>query len=253
LARDARDGDNIMEIIPAIDLKGGKCVRLRQGRDEATTDYSSDPVAVAREWVAQGARRLHVVNLDGAFGRQSGNLAVVKEIASAVDVAVQYGGGLRSRESIDSALEAGVARIVLGTAAMENRGLVEESLQAFGGERIIVALDAVGGKVATRGWTSVTDLDVVQAARELYAMGMDEVLYTDIGRDGMMTGPDLATLGELAEIGIGILASGGISSEGDVQALLSMKAPNLTGVIVGRALYEKAVTLSSLIALTGRR
>jgi len=168
-------------------------------------------------------------------------------------VAVQYGGGLRSRESIDSALEAGVARIVLGTAAMENRGLVEESLQAFGGERIIVALDAVGGKVATRGWTSVTDLDVVQAARELYAMGMDEVLYTDIGRDGMMTGPDLATLGELAEIGIGILASGGISSEGDVQALLSMKAPNLTGVIVGRALYEKAVTLSSLIALTGRR
>ena len=241
----------MMDIIPAIDLKGGKCVRLLQGRDEATTEYSADPVATAREWVRQGARRLHVVNLDGAFGRKSRNLEVLDGIITATDAAVQFGGGLRSRESIDRVLKAGASKVVLGTIAVENPALLSECLAAYGPRRIIVAIDTLGGKVVTRGWTTVTDADIMETARQLYAAGTIEILQTDVARDGMMTGPDISTIAQLSDIGLSVLASGGISSEQDVRALLLLAKPNLTGVIIGKALYENAVSLSSLVAMSG--
>jgi phosphoribosylformimino-5-aminoimidazole carboxamide ribotide isomerase len=239
-----------MEIIPAIDLKGGACVRLRQGREDAAREYSTDPVTVAREWASQGARRLHVVNLDGAFGRESDNLEVLRGIAAVKDISVQYGGGLRTREAIESAFAAGAARVVLGTVAVLGAGLLEETILRYGAERVIVALDTVGGKLAVKGWTEVTDRPVRAVAVMLKKSGVREILHTDILRDGMLTGPDLKTLTELAETGLSIIASGGISSVDDIRTLRALGRPNITGAIVGRALYEGIVGLPALIAAT---
>jgi phosphoribosylformimino-5-aminoimidazole carboxamide ribotide isomerase len=239
-----------MEIIPAIDLKGGKCVRLRQGRDDATTAYGDDPVAVASEWKRQGARRLHVVNLDGAFGRESSHLALVRRIVAAFGNGVQFGGGLRSAEALDAAFDAGVERCVFGTVALEDRPLLRDCLVRFGAEKLIVAVDGIGGKVATRGWTRVTGTGIVDLAGELHAEGIGEILSTDISRDGMMSGPDLETLGSLADIGLMVIASGGISSEDDVRGILALGRPNISGAIIGKALYEGAMSLASVIRLT---
>lgn len=237
-----------MEIIPSIDLKGGTCVRLRQGREEDAREYSTDPVAIARRWVSQGARRLHVVNLDGAFGRKSANLEVLRSIAAEKDVAVQYGGGLRSREVIDAAFDAGAARVVLGTAAILGAGLLEETLLRYGSGRVTVALDTLEGRLAVKGWTEITDRPLLAVAAELKKSGVEEILQTDILRDGMMTGPDVQTLAQLAETGLSIIASGGISSLEHIRALLALGRTNITGAIVGKALYEGAVELPDLIA-----
>lgn len=242
-----------MEIIPAIDLKGGKCVRLKQGRDEATTAYADDPVAVAREWKRQGARRLHVVNLDGAFGRESAPLVLVRRIVAAFGVGVQFGGGLRSSEALDAAFETGIEKAVLGTMAIENRSLLKDSLRRFGANRVIIAIDGIGGKVATRGWTAVTATGIVELAAELRGEGIAEILSTDISRDGMMSGPDIGTLSLLVDTGLRVLASGGISSESDVRQLLDLARPNLTGAIIGQALYEGAISLESVIRLADGR
>jgi phosphoribosylformimino-5-aminoimidazole carboxamide ribotide isomerase len=239
-----------MEIIPAIDLKGGKCVRLRQGRDDATTAYADDPVAVASEWKRQGARRLHVVNLDGAFGRESSHLALVGRIVGAFGGGVQFGGGLRSAAAVDAAFEAGAVKCVLGTAALEDRPLLHDCLARFGANRLIVAIDGIGGKVATRGWTRVTGTGIVELAAELYKEGIGEILSTDISRDGMMTGPDMDTLASLAEVGLQVIASGGIANEEDVRGLLALGRPNISGAIIGKALYEGAISLASVIKLT---
>lgn len=240
-----------MVIIPAIDIKDGKCVRLRQGREEDITEYSSDPRGVAEEWLRQGARRLHVVNLDGAFGKSSGNFSIIREIVQSGKAEIQFGGGLRTREAIDSALDAGVAKVVLGTLAIMNRQILEECLAAYGPDRIIVALDTVEGRVAVQGWLSVSEARAEAAAADLNKIGVEEILYTDILRDGMMSGPDVKTLSVLSDIGLKVIASGGISSEEDVRALLRMQKKNLTGVIIGKALYERAVSLPSLITLVG--
>jgi phosphoribosylformimino-5-aminoimidazole carboxamide ribotide isomerase len=237
-----------MEIIPAIDLKDGKCVRLLQGRDDATTQYSGDPVAVAREWVQQGAKRLHVVNLDGAFGRSSGHLDILRAIARDTGVLVEYGGGLRSIESMNEAFEAGAGKIVIGTVAVSNPAVMREATGLFGAGKVIIALDAVRGKIATHGWTQLSSLSVVELARTLEDGGVEEVLYTDVERDGMMAGPDIATLSDLASIGISIIVSGGIATIDDVRALVGLRLSNIIGVIIGKALYEKRLSLSSAIA-----
>jgi phosphoribosylformimino-5-aminoimidazole carboxamide ribotide isomerase len=237
-----------MDIIPAIDLKNGKCVRLLQGRDDATTEYSSDPVAVARRWQEEGAKRIHVVNLDGAFGRASGNLEIVRRIVEEVDADVQFGGGLRSMEDIDAALGTGAAKLVLGTVAIENKELLADILRRERKERIIVALDASGGKIATKGWTEVTERSVLDVAAEMEAMGVGEILYTDISRDGMMGGPDLMLLRILAEkTGLKIIASGGISNSEDVLTLARSGLQGITAVIIGKALYEGKIDLRKIM------
>jgi phosphoribosylformimino-5-aminoimidazole carboxamide ribotide isomerase len=237
-----------MDIIPAIDLKNGKCVRLLQGRDDATTEYSSDPVAVARRWQEEGAKRIHVVNLDGAFGRASGNLEIVRRIVEEVDADVQFGGGLRSMDDINAALGTGAAKLVLGTVAVENKGLLADILRREGKESIIVALDASGGKIATKGWTEVTKRSVLDVAAEMEAMGVGEILYTDISRDGMMGGPDLRMLRILAEkTGLRIIASGGISNSEDVLALARSGLKGITAVIIGKALYEGKIDLRKIM------
>jgi phosphoribosylformimino-5-aminoimidazole carboxamide ribotide isomerase len=236
-----------MDIIPAIDLKNGKCVRLRQGRDDATTEYSADPVAVAMRWVEQGARRLHVVNLDGAFGRTSHNLEILRQIVAQTGIAVQFGGGLRSLDAIREARDAGVAKVVLGTFALVDPSVLPAILLEAGPEHCIVALDTVGGKITTHGWTNVTDMEVVDVADKLAAAGVREILQTDVSRDGMMTGPDVQTLRSLSAVTMEVIASGGVSSADDVRRLRDMNQKNLTGVIIGRALYEGAVALKDLI------
>ena len=239
----------MMDIIPAIDLKNGKCVRLRQGEDAATTEYSSDPVSVARDWFAGGAKRLHMVNLDGAFGRSSDHLEILRQAAALSPYPVQYGGGLRSMESVRLALDAGAAKLVFGTVAVEDPPLFDEMMKLCGPERTIVAVDAKDGKIATRGWTDVTAHDVVVFVRSLLEKGVREVLFTDVARDGMLTGPDTATLVRLAETGMHVIASGGVSSEEDVRALFELRNPAVSGVIIGKALYERRVTLPALLAL----
>ncbi|MBP1692033.1 MAG: hisA [Bacteroidetes bacterium] len=241
-----------MDIIPAIDLKGGVCVRLRQGKDAETTEYSTDPVAVARAWFSQGAHRLHVVNLDGAFGRASGHLELLRVITGLSATPVQYGGGLRSVAAVEEAFNAGTAKVVLGTVAVEDPPLLRQMLRVRGAERCIVALDAVDGKVATKGWTAVSSLDVLDMVSRLLDDGIREVLYTDVARDGMMTGPDMTNLVRLAATGIKVIASGGISSREDVQSLIALHNPNISGVIIGKALYEEKVLLPDLVQLAAR-
>jgi phosphoribosylformimino-5-aminoimidazole carboxamide ribotide isomerase len=236
-----------MDIIPAIDLKNSKCVRLQQGKDDSTTEYSADPVAVAVGWVQQGAKRLHVVDLDGAFGRASGHLEILRRMVVETGVAVQYGGGLRSPEAVHEALSAGAERVVLGTLAVENPLLLRTIVGETGPERCIVALDTVRGKVSTRGWTLVSDIDVLEAVRQLSSSGVREILHTDVARDGMLTGPDLETLEAIARTGIGVIASGGVSSLDDIRALLRLQQPSLCGVIIGKALYEKKMTVQEAI------
>lgn len=238
-----------MEIIPAIDVKDGRCVRLRQGREDSGTVYDADPVGVAVRWKGEGARRLHLVNLDGAFGRESKGTEILRGIASLPGVEVQFGGGLRSWESIQRAFGAGASCVVLGTVAFENRDLLGQALREFGSSRVIVALDALGGIVATRGWTELTGTDIQTAVAELRGTGVQTILFTDISRDGMLNGPDLATLRGLSSSGMSVIASGGISSLEDIRELLGPQYSHVTGAIIGKALYEGKIPLRSAISL----
>ena len=242
-----------MEIIPAIDLKNGKCVRLLQGRDDATTEYSADPVATALDWVRQGARRLHVVNLDGAFGRASNNLEILRRIVAETDATIEFGGGLRTIDDMERAFATGIDKIVLGTVAVEDPNVVDEALLQFQRDGVIVALDAIDGKVATRGWKEISEKSVVDVAGNMKKRGVGEILYTDIRRDGMMSGPDLVTLAAIAAMGVQVIASGGVSSKSDVLSLLRLGLSNITGVIIGKALYEKKVSLAELIVEMDQR
>jgi phosphoribosylformimino-5-aminoimidazole carboxamide ribotide isomerase len=241
----------MMEIIPAIDIQDGKCVRLRQGREDSGTVYAEDPFNAAARWAEEGANRLHVVNLDGAFGRESKITDLLRRISLLKGVRVQIGGGLRSREAIRGAFEAGASSVVLGTAAFENGDLLVQAIREYGVGSVIVAIDALKGNVATRGWKELTGRDVLGAARDLRNAGVREILCTDIGRDGMMTGPDLTTLGSLSETGLSVIASGGISTLGDLRALMTPAFAHVTGAIIGKALYEGTIDLRSALALPG--
>jgi len=237
-----------MLVIPAIDLQDGQVVRLTQGNLHQATVYSNDPVGTARKWQDQGAPLLHVVDLDGAFEGEPKNLAHIEAIVNAVSVPVQVGGGIRSLDAVRTYLGVGVKRVVMGTTALRHRQLVEEILEIFP-ERVVVSIDAQNGRVATDGWKTVTDITACEAITSLEGLALAAVMYTDIVKDGMMTGPNLPSLKLLVEASpIPIIASGGIASLEDIAAIKAL-GPKVEGVILGRALYEGKVDLSEAIAM----
>ena len=235
-----------MLIIPAIDLKDGHCVRLRQGEMESATVFSEDPAAMARHWVAQGARRLHIVDLNGAVAGKPKNEKVIREVIAAVGdrCPIQVGGGIRDLDTIESYLDAGVTYIVIGTAAVKNPGFLSDACYAFPGH-IVAGLDAKDGKVAVEGWSKLTGHDVVDLAKKFEEYGIEALVYTDIGRDGMMSGINIeATLRLAQATKTPIIASGGLNSLKDVQSVCATLVPEgIIGAIAGRALYEGKLDL----------
>jgi phosphoribosylformimino-5-aminoimidazole carboxamide ribotide isomerase len=232
-----------MVIIPAIDVKDGRCVRLKQGDMSTATVYSENPAAMARHWVAQGARRLHVVDLNGAVAGRPKNEGVIREIVKAVggSIPVQLGGGIRDLDTIEKYLDDGVTYVVIGTAAVKNPGFLHDACTAFAGH-IIVALDAKDGKVAVEGWSKLTGHDVIDLARKFEEYGVEAVLYTDIGRDGMLTGVNVDATVKLArELRVPVIASGGLTDLADVERLCAIESEGIMGVITGRALYQGTV------------
>lgn len=235
-----------MEVIPAIDLRGGRCVRLRQGDFGRETVFSDDPLAVARQWREQGGTRLHVVDLDGAATGEPAHLDVISAIVAALDIPVQVGGGIRRADTARAWLATGVARVVIGTAAVRDPGMVQDVCREHGSERVVVSVDARDGMAALQGWTESSEVSALELAQRMAALGVARLLYTDIARDGMLTGPDLDTNARLArETGLAVLASGGVASVADIRRLART---GVEGVIVGRALYTGAVSLPDAVA-----
>lgn len=229
-----------MLLIPAIDLKDGHCVRLRQGNMDDATVFSEEPAVMARHWLDQGARRLHLVDLNGAFAGKPRNEAAIKAVVRAVgdDIPVQLGGGIRDLDTIERYLDDGVSYVIIGTAAVKNPGFLHDACGAFIGH-IIVALDARDGKVAVEGWSKMTGHDVIDLARKYEDYGVEAVVYTDIGRDGMMSGVNVEATAKLAQaLRIPVIASGGIASIEDVRALRQVEDEGIMGAITGRAIYE---------------
>jgi phosphoribosylformimino-5-aminoimidazole carboxamide ribotide isomerase len=240
-----------MLIIPAIDLKDGRCVRLEQGDMATATVFSDDPGKTASHWVAQGARRLHVVDLNGAFAGKPRNEEAIKAILAAVnpDIPVQVGGGIRDLETIERYLDDGVSYVIIGTAAVKNPGFLHEACDAFPGH-IMVGLDAKDGKVATDGWSKLTGHDVVDLARRFEGYGVEAVIYTDIGRDGMMKGVNVEATVKLAQaLTIPVFASGGLNGLDDVKRLRDVEGEGIAGAITGRAIYEGRLDFAAAQAL----
>jgi phosphoribosylformimino-5-aminoimidazole carboxamide ribotide isomerase len=233
-------------IIPAIDLKDGRCVRLQQGKMESATVFSDDPVAMARHWAAQGAKRLHVVDLNGAIAGRPKNEKVIRDMIKAVgeQLPIELGGGIRDLDTIESYIDAGVTWVVIGTAAVKNPGFLSDACYAFPGH-IIAGLDAKEGKVAVEGWSKLTGHDVVDLAKKFEEYGVEALIYTDIGRDGMLSGVNIEATLKLAQaIKTPIIASGGLHSLEDVQAICQKLVPEgIIGTIAGRALYEGKLDL----------
>jgi phosphoribosylformimino-5-aminoimidazole carboxamide ribotide isomerase len=241
-----------MTIYPAIDIKGGRCVRLLQGKADRETVYGENPAAVARDFKAAGGTWVHVVDLDGAFAGEPKNLAQIEAIV-AVGLKVELGGGLRTRAAVERALGAGAARVVIGTRAAESAAFVGELVQAFG-DRIAVGIDAKDGKVAVKGWVDTTGTSALALARQMDALGVATLIYTDIGTDGMLTGPNFAAQeAMLAAVGCRVIASGGVSRREDVihLAQIAQRQSRLDGVIVGKAIYEHRVELADLLGIAG--
>ncbi|MBI4318774.1 MAG: 1-(5-phosphoribosyl)-5-[(5-phosphoribosylamino)methylideneamino]imidazole-4-carboxamide isomerase [Chloroflexi bacterium] len=231
-----------MLVIPAIDIKDGKCVRLYQGDYERVTVFGEDPVEMALRWQRQGAKFLHLVDLDGAAAGRPCNLDVVEQIVAAVDAPVEVGGGIRDLPTIGLLLQAQVHRVVLGTAAVENQQLVKEACARWG-EQIVVGIDARGGKVATRGWKETVDVTALELAREMVGLGVARFVYTDISRDGTLTEPNYEAILEFVRAaGVPVIASGGVSTEAQIERLRDL---GVEGVIVGKALYTGDVDLAS--------
>ncbi len=241
-----------MEIIPAIDILDGKCVRLYQGDYAQAQTFDENPVSVARQWAAEGATRLHLVDLDGAKAGQSVNLAVIDAIVRAVDIPVQVGGGLRSLENVATLLKTGVQRAILGTVAVEQPELVAQLCQHYPGQ-IVVGIDARDGWVATKGWLETSQVRAVELASRMAAQGISAIIYTDIHRDGTLQGPNLDALRELASaVTVPVIASGGVSSVTDLLSLSALEPSGVTGAIVGRALYTGDVSLKEALRAVGQ-
>jgi phosphoribosylformimino-5-aminoimidazole carboxamide ribotide isomerase len=246
----------VITLYPAIDLQGGQAVRLRQGDFAQTTVFSDDPVDQAKRFADEGAQSLHVVDLDGARAGEPVHAALVASIAAAFPGTVHLGGGLRSRAAIETALATGVDRVVVGTAVVDDADLLGWAIDRLG-DGLVVALDARQGKVATHGWTQITDRDAVEVATSLVNMGVRRLAYTDIGRDGTLGGPNIAAMKRLSEAAppLRLIASGGISSLDDLARLRDLGVVNLDGIIVGRALYEGRFSVSEALDVlrAGRR
>lgn len=229
-----------MLLIPAIDLKDGQCVRLKQGDMAQATTFGDDPAAMATQWLEAGARRLHLVDLNGAFAGKPQNLSAIKSILKVVgnDIPVQLGGGIRDLDTIEQYIDAGIRYVIIGTAAVKNPGFLQDACSAFGGH-IIVGLDAKDGKVATDGWSKLTGHEVVTLAKRFEDYGVESVIYTDIGRDGMLSGINIEATVKLAQaLSIPVIASGGLSNMADIDALCAVEDEGVEGVICGRAIYS---------------
>ena len=240
-----------MLIIPAIDLKDGYCVSLKQGLMEESTVFSEDPGAMARNWVDQGAKRLHLVDLNGAFAGKPVNEAAIKAIVQAVggEIPIQLGGGIRDLETIERYLDDGIDYVIIGTAAVKNPGFLHEACYAFPGQ-IIVGLDAKDGKVAVDGWSKLTGHDVIDLAKKFEGYGVEAIVYTDIGRDGMLSGVNIEATVALAQaLLIPVIASGGITNLDDVRKLCAVESEGIMGAITGRAIYEGTLDFTAAQAL----
>jgi phosphoribosylformimino-5-aminoimidazole carboxamide ribotide isomerase len=238
-----------MLIFPAIDIRGGKCVRLRQGRKEEETVFSDDPLPMGLKWQAAGARWLHVVDLDGAFSSRPQNLDAVRRLRQSLTIPMQLGGGIRRLETIATYIEMGIDRLILGTAVLKDPGLVVRACADFPG-RIAVGLDARDGLVSVEGWTETSTRPVLEVAREIEPFKPTALIYTDISRDGEKRGVNAAATQALAEaVGLPVIASGGVSSLDDITALLPLESVGVVGVIIGRALYDGSLDLAEAIRL----
>ncbi|NLJ56648.1 MAG: 1-(5-phosphoribosyl)-5-[(5-phosphoribosylamino)methylideneamino]imidazole-4-carboxamide isomerase [Firmicutes bacterium] len=238
-----------MLVIPAIDLHGGKCVRLLQGKREKETVYSSNPVEVALKWQSAGAKRLHIIDLDGAFAGRPVNSAIIEKIASQIKIPLQLGGGIRDHQTIQNALELGVSKVILGTAAVEKPELVKE-MAALYGEKILVGIDARDGFVAVKGWVEASSKKALDFALKMQAYGVQEIIYTDISRDGTLAGPNLKALKEMAvALKIPVIAAGGVSSLDDLRLLKDLAPFGVRSVITGQALYAGRFSLEEARAV----
>lgn len=234
-----------MRIYPAIDIKGGKCVRLSQGRFDHVTVYSDNPVDMAKEWVKKGASFIHIVDLDGALSGEEANKNVIKEIVKNMNVPVQTGGGIRSIDSIKDRLSLGVNRVIIGTAAVKNPDLVREAIKLFGSERIVVGIDAKDGRVAVEGWEELSDVSAVDLCLQMKKIGAKTIIYTDISKDGMLCGVNIeATKDLIDKTDMDIIASGGVAALSDLEKVSQIGAE---GVIIGKALYQGTIDLAQAI------
>ena len=237
-----------MVILPAIDLKNGQCVRLQQGKAEAVTVYSDDPVAQARHWLAQGAEQLHVVDLDGAFQGEPRHTEVIAKIVAALAIPVEVGGGLRHDAQIEKLLKLGVARAIIGTRALEDFDTLAALVKRFG-DKIVVGIDARDGFVNVKGWVETTKTSALELAKQVARAGVKTIIYTDIATDGMLGGPNLSAMRQMcATVDCHIIASGGVSAPEHVTALKALGCKNLYGAIVGKALYDGKTTLAAMQA-----
>lgn len=237
---------SVFELIPAVDLKGGKCVRLEEGIASRATEYSDDPVAMALHWEQLGAARLHLVDLDGAFRGESAHLGIAQSIFRSLKIPVEFGGGLRTLAQIEKILDAGAARAIVGTVAMDHPEIVEEAVRRHGSS-IVVGIDARQGKVALRGWVDQTVMEAVELARRMRQLGVERIIYTDVARDGMLRGVNCEETVRLChDAAIRVIASGGVSSIRDVRTLWERRECGIEGVILGRALYDRKLDFSEL-------
>lgn len=242
-----------MIVIPAIDIKQGRCVRLMQGEMDKETVFSDDPSAMARRWEAEGARLIHVVDLDGAIAKQPGNPDAIRKIVTTVGIPIQVGGGIRNEETIRMYFELGVERVVIGSEAVNNPALVENACRLWPG-RIVVGIDARNGRVAIEGWTRTTDTSAVELGKQFENAGVAAINFTDIERDGMRSGPNIAATRDLARaVNIDVVASGGVSSMQDIQNLAPLEADGVVGVITGRAIYDGSLDLKAAVEWLSRR
>jgi len=237
-----------MIIIPAVDIKGGRCVRLREGRADTETVFSDHPQEMARQWIEQGAERLHIIDLDGAFEKGPRNSSIIKEIVKTAPVPVQLGGGIRDLKTVESYLSLGLAQVILGTVALKEPSLVQEVCRLFPGQ-VIVSLDARDNRIAVEGWTELSEMDPIDLVKSYEDWGVRAIIFTDISRDGTQKGPSIPSTRRLTQATrIPVIAAGGIATLADVQSLAPLAAGGLAGMITGRAIYSGSLNLAEAIA-----